>query len=91
MKERELKSENTRHVFFERKASRKTQTGSLLAGSEGKSVYKSEIRSQKTHGMCFLKEKQAEKHKPEADRQVEKGKVCEKARLEVRKHTACAF
>ena len=53
MKERELKSENTRHVF--------------------------------------LKEKQAEKHKPEADRQVEKGKVCEKARLEVRKHTACAF
>jgi hypothetical protein len=41
--------------------------------------------------MCFLKEKQAGKHKPEADRQVEKGKVCEKARLEVRKHTVCFF
>ena len=39
--------------------------------------------------MCFLKEKQAKKHKPEADRQVDKRKVCEKARLEVRKHTVC--
>ena len=41
--------------------------------------------------MCFLKEKQAKKHKPEADWQLEKGKVCEKARIEVRKHTACVF
>ena len=38
-----------------------------------------------------MKEKQAKKHKPEADWQVEKGKVCEKARIEVRKHTACFF
>ena len=41
--------------------------------------------------MCFLKEKQAKKHKPEVDWQVDKRKVCEKARLEVKKHTACVF
>ena len=41
--------------------------------------------------MCLLKEKQAEKHKPEADWHVEKGKVCIKARIEVRKHTVCVF
>ena len=35
------------------------------------------------------REKQAEKHKPEVDWQVDKRKVCEKARLEVKKHTAC--
>jgi len=41
--------------------------------------------------MCFLKGKQAEKHKPEADWRVEKGKVCIKARIEVGKHTVCVF
>ena len=41
--------------------------------------------------MCFLKGKQAEKHKPEADWRVEKGKVCIKARIEVSKHTVCVF
>ena len=54
-------------------------------------MYKSENGSRKTHGMCLLKEKQAEKHKPEADWHVEKGKVCIKARIEVRKHTVCVF
>jgi len=41
--------------------------------------------------MSREKGKQAGKPTQEADWQVEKGKVCEKARLEVRKHMACAF
>ena len=35
-----------------------------------------EEASRKTHGVCFLREKQAEKHKPEANRYVPEGKVC---------------
>ena len=32
--------------------------------------------SRKTHGVCFLGEKQARKHKPEANRYLPEGKVC---------------
>ena len=51
---------------------------------------KRELKSENTR-YVFLREKQAEKHKPEADCQVEKRKVCEKTRIEVRKHTPCFF
>ncbi len=54
-------------------------------------MYKSENFSRKTRVLCFLKGNQAENHKPEADWRVEKGKVCIKARIEVRKHTVCVF
>ena len=50
-----------------------------------------EEASRKTHDVCFLREKQAEKHKPETDRYVPEGKVCFWEKKQAKKHTACVF
>ena len=47
--------------------------------------------SRKTHGVCFLREKQAEKHKPEANRYVPEEKLCVEARKQEKKHMTCVF
>ena len=36
--------------------------------------------SRKTNGVCFLREKQARKHKPETNRHVQEEKLCVEAR-----------
>lgn len=47
--------------------------------------------SRKTHGVCFLREKEAKKHKPETNRYVPEGKVCFLKKKQAEKHTACVF
>ncbi|MBU5475551.1 hypothetical protein KQI72_02320 [Eubacterium sp. MSJ-21] len=50
-----------------------------------------EEASRKTHGVCFLREKQAKKHKPEANWYEPEGKVCFWGKKQAEKHTACVF
>lgn len=50
-----------------------------------------EEASRKTHGVCFLREKQARKHKPEANRYVQEEKLCVEARKQEKKHMTCVF
>ena len=50
-----------------------------------------EEASEKTHGVCFLGEKQAKKHKPEANRYEPEGKVCFLEKKQAEKHMACVF
>ena len=38
-------------------------------------MFLGEEASEKTHGVCFLRKKQARKHKPEANRYEPEGKV----------------
>ena len=45
----------------------------------------------KNHGVCFEREKQAKKHKPEANRYVPEGKVCFLEKKQAEKHMACVF
>ena len=47
--------------------------------------------SEKTHGVCFLREKQTKKHKPEANRYVPEGKVCFLEKKQAEKPIACVF
>ncbi len=47
--------------------------------------------SRKTHYVCFLRKKQAKKHKPETNRYVPEGKVCFLEKKQAEKHTACVF
>lgn len=50
-----------------------------------------EEASRKTHGVCFLREKQAKNPTPEANRHELKGKVCFWGKKQAEKHTACVF
>ena len=47
--------------------------------------------SRKTHGVCFLRKKQAKKHKPEANRHEPEGKVCFLEKKQAEKPIACVF
>ena len=47
--------------------------------------------SRKNHGVCFLRKKQARKHKPEANWYEPEGKVCFLEKKQAEKHMACAF
>ena len=55
-----------------------------------KCVFGEEV-STKTHDVCFLRGKQAEKHKPEANRYVSERKLGVEARKQEKKHMACVF
>ena len=47
--------------------------------------------SRKTHDVCFLRKKQARKHKPETNRHVQEEKLCVEARKQEKKHMTCVF
>ena len=50
-----------------------------------------EEASEKTHGVCFLRKKQVEKHKPETNRHEPEEKVCFCEKKQAEKHMACVF
>jgi hypothetical protein len=56
-----------------------------------KSVFLREEASRKPHGVCFLEEKRARKHKLEANRTVPERKVCFLEKKRAENHMACVF
>ena len=54
-------------------------------------MFLGEEASRKTRGVCFLREKQAEKPTPEANRYEPEGKVCFLDKKQAEKHMACVF
>ena len=82
MWEEESEQKNPRCGRRRREASWKNHSGSLSMGlgeksDRGKkSVCMRGKVSKKTHVVCFWKEKQAEKHTPEANRCEQRRKVC---------------